>query len=116
MGVDEAGQQGGVAQVDLDGAGGGGEAGAHGLDLAALDDYHAALDRGVALAVEQARGLEDGGLRRGRGLGRGDGGAGGGGEDDHGEDATLHQGLRSWRLGPREGRYPTPARCDRPWT
>src|SRR5262249_15622773 len=74
-GVDEAGEQRGVAEIDDLGVGRNGAADR--LDPAVLDDHDGIARDGVGGAVEHARGLEDDGLRW---LGEG----GGGGEKKRG--------------------------------
>ena len=95
MGVDEAGQERRVAEVDHRRAPRGHrQPRPHGLDLAPLDDHHPVAPRAIAAAVEQPRGLEDGdGGRRGgrRLLGSGRGGEGEQAEDGRQGDADLHR-------------------------
>src|SRR5271155_255092 len=79
VGVDEAGEKRGVAEVDDFGAGGNGGALADADDLAVADDYNAGLGDGVAFAVKHARGFEDVSLAAG--LLRVDGGGNQPGDD-----------------------------------
>jgi len=63
MGVDEAGAERGIAEVDHRRTVRDRQPLADGQDLLALDDHHAALDQDVRLAVEQPGCLEHDGLR-----------------------------------------------------
>ncbi len=66
VGVDEAGEQGGVAQVDDFGALGMVDRGADGADVVAFDQDFAGLEEGAGIDLEKARGVENDG--RGGGL------------------------------------------------
>ena len=62
MRVDEAGEEGGVAEIDGFGAGGKGRRGADGGDLTVGDHDEAGGDHVIADAVEHVGGFEDVGL------------------------------------------------------
>ncbi len=84
--VDQTGKKRGVAEVDGFGSGGMVYGGPGGGDLVALDEYLAGCDHLPGFDVEQAGGVEDGGVRlRGR-----DGG------DQEGEGGEFH---RLWGVG-----------------
>ena len=66
--IDEAGEEGGIAEIDDFGAGG--DAAADGLNVAVGDDDEARGDDLVALAVEHAGGFDGGDGLGGKGEGR----------------------------------------------
>ncbi len=63
VGVDQAGHQGGVAQIDGLGSGGMGDGGAGGNDLLSFDQDLSGDKHAAALDIEQARGMENDGVR-----------------------------------------------------
>ncbi len=67
MGIDEAGKESGIAEIDYFGASG--DAAADGLDVAVGDDDEARGDDLVGFAVEHAGGFDGGGGLGGEGEG-----------------------------------------------
>jgi hypothetical protein len=65
VGVDEAGEERGIAEIDYFGARGGGGAGSGRDDLSVGDHDDSRRDQGIALTVEKAGGFQDDGLASG---------------------------------------------------